>query len=132
MLDLGVVGVHDLEALGHNGGGVAGQRSRETVGVGADVLVVGHVLVSEDETAGGAEGGGHGPDGDVDGGCALEAEVLGETAAGGAEDTEGHGLVDKESVLVLVLEFDELWQRSDVAGVVEEALGDDELAGDGG
>lgn len=56
---------------------------------------------------------------------------LGHAAACGAQDAVGPGLVEDDAEFVLVLEADDLGEVDDVADVLEEALCDDEAAGEG-
>ena len=130
-LRLGAEGRVRVDELERGGGGardVRGEASAEDVAGRGEALVVNDGAGAAAEAANGAEGGAQGANVEGDIGD-RNAKVLGGAAAGLAEDAEAHRIVENDAELVFLAEADNLLEVADVAGVAEDTLGDDELAG---
>ena len=109
-----------------------GERVRKEIGAGAlaeeldDLFAAGGVA-----SAGAAEGFAEGSGDDVD--AALDAAVLGGSAAVGADEADGVGVVDHDHGVVFFGEVADLGELGEVAIHGEDAVGGDEaMAGAGG
>lgn len=117
-------GLEEVECSEGSGGLGRWRSCRENKTASAVEEPIGDGLGACDVAAGDAEGFAEGSHVELD--AVGEVELSGEASALGAEDADGVGFVQEEDCVVVVFEFDDFVEGSEVAVHAEDGFGDDE------